>query len=79
VNAQKSTADGRLRLAVNQWPERIENDSSPGKLVVGKWTFFAVTYDASRSQDTAMAWIGSSAARSARCQSSAAAWADAGR
>jgi PKD repeat protein len=44
-------ADGRLRLAVNQWPDGIRNDSSPGKLVVGKWTFFAVTYDAGRPQD----------------------------
>ncbi len=46
-----SHADGRLRLAVNEWPDRVKNDSSPGKLVVGKWTFFAVTYDASRSQE----------------------------
>lgn len=44
-------ADGRLRLSVNGWPDRIKNDSSPGKLVVGKWTFFAVTYDAGRSQE----------------------------
>jgi len=44
-------ADGRLRLAVNQWPDRVQNDSSPGKLAVGKWTFFAVTYDASRAQE----------------------------
>lgn len=44
-------ADGRLRLAVNQWPDGIRNDSSPGKLVVGKWTFFAVTYDAGSSPD----------------------------
>jgi PKD repeat protein len=44
-------ADGRLRLAVNQWPDGIRNDSSPSHLVVGKWTFFAVTYDASSSQD----------------------------
>lgn len=43
--------DGRLRLAVNQWPDGIRNDSSPGKLVVGKWTFFAVTYDAGSSSD----------------------------
>jgi len=43
--------DGRLRLAVNQWPDRIRNDSSPGKLVVGKWTRFAVTYDATRTAD----------------------------
>jgi len=43
--------DGRLRLAVNEWPDRIQNDSSPGRLVVGKWTFFAVTYDASKSEE----------------------------
>ena len=45
-------ADGRLRLAVNQWPDGIQNDSSPGKLQVGKWTFFAVTYDATQSRDS---------------------------
>ncbi|HRY50559.1 MAG TPA: DUF5060 domain-containing protein [Candidatus Paceibacterota bacterium] len=39
-------ADGRLRLAVNQWPDSVRNDSSSGKLVAGKWTYFAVTYDA---------------------------------
>jgi PKD repeat protein len=44
-------SDGRLRLAVNQWPDRIRNDSSPGKLVVGKWTRFAVTYDATKAAD----------------------------
>ncbi|HOV77229.1 MAG TPA: hypothetical protein PLS24_04325, partial [Sedimentisphaerales bacterium] len=38
--------DGRMRLAVNEWPDGIQNDSSPGKVVVGKWVFFAVTYDA---------------------------------
>ena len=43
--------DGRLRLAVNQWPDRIQNDSSPGKLVVGKWTRFAVTYDSTKTAD----------------------------
>lgn len=42
-------ADGRLRLAVNQWPDAVRNDSSPGKLQVGKWTFFAVTYDATQA------------------------------
>jgi PKD repeat protein len=46
-----SHVDGRLRLAVNQWPDHIQNDSAPGKLVVGKWTFFAVTYDATLTQD----------------------------
>lgn len=44
-------SDGRLRLAVNQWPDRIRNDSSRGKLVVGKWTRFAVTYDATKPAD----------------------------
>jgi len=43
--------DGRLRLAVNQWPDGIQNDSSPGKLQVGKWTFFAVSYDGTASGD----------------------------
>jgi len=38
--------DGRLRLAVNEWPDGVRNDSSPGKLKAGKWTFFAVSYDA---------------------------------
>jgi PKD repeat protein len=43
--------DGRLRLAVNEWPDSVLNDSSPGKLVVGKWSFFAVTYDSTVSGD----------------------------
>lgn len=41
--------DGRLRLAVNQWPDSVRNDSAPGKLQTGKWTFFAVTYQAASS------------------------------
>jgi hypothetical protein len=44
-------ADGRLRLAVNEWPDGIRNDSSPGRLQIGKWTFFAVTYDATRADE----------------------------
>ena len=44
-------ADGRLRLAVNEWPDGIRNDSSPGRLQIGKWTFFAVTYDATRANE----------------------------
>ncbi|MBN1816406.1 MAG: DUF5060 domain-containing protein [Sedimentisphaerales bacterium] len=44
-------ADGRMRLAVNQWPDAVRNDSSAGKLQIGKWTFFAVTYDGTKSQD----------------------------
>ncbi|MHB8953190.1 MAG: DUF5060 domain-containing protein [Pirellulaceae bacterium] len=43
--------DGRLRLAVNQWPDAVDNDSSPGKLQVGRWTFFAVSYDATQTRD----------------------------
>ncbi|MBN1482891.1 DUF5060 domain-containing protein [candidate division KSB1 bacterium] len=43
--------DGRLRLAVNQWPDGVNNDSSPGVIQVGKWTFFAVTYNATESVD----------------------------
>jgi hypothetical protein len=46
-----SHPDGRLRLAVNQWPDRVQNDSSPGKLIVGKWTRFAVTYDGTKTAD----------------------------
>ncbi|MGQ9914748.1 MAG: DUF5060 domain-containing protein [Thermogutta sp.] len=48
-------ADGRLRLSVNQWPDGVRNDSSPGKLVVGKWTYFAVTYDA-EAEGESVAW-----------------------
>jgi PKD repeat protein len=44
-------ADGRLRLAVNQWPDGVSNDSSPGRLVSGKWTRFAVAYDGTRDRD----------------------------
>ncbi len=53
-------ADGRMRLAVNQWPDRIQNDSSAGKLVVGKWTFFAVTYDFTKDGQS-VAWYFSEA------------------
>ena len=44
-------ADGRMRLAVNQWPDNVKNDSSPGRLVSGKWTFFKVTYNAITHRD----------------------------
>lgn len=44
-------ADGRLRLAVNQWPDGVSNDSSPGRLVPGKWTRFAVAYDGTSERD----------------------------
>ncbi len=48
-------ADDRMRLAVNEWPDSIQNDSSAGKVQIGKWVFFAVTYDASRDED-AVCW-----------------------
>jgi hypothetical protein len=48
-------SDGRLRLSVNEWPDRVKNDSSPGRLVVGKWTFFTVTYDSTKQQEN-VAW-----------------------
>ena len=41
--------DGRLRLSVNEWPDFVKNDSTPGKVVAGKWVFFAVTYDSARA------------------------------
>lgn len=41
--------DGRFRLAVNEWPDGVRNDSSPGRIRVGRWTFFAVTYDGTKS------------------------------
>lgn len=40
-----------MRLAVNQWPDGIRNDSPQNRLVIGTWTFFAVTYDANRTVD----------------------------
>lgn len=48
-------SDGRLRLSVNEWPDRVKNDSSPGQLIVGKWTFFAVAYDGTKGSDN-VAW-----------------------
>lgn len=51
-------ADGRLRLSVNEWPDPVRNDSSPGKLAIGKWTFFAVTYDAAKPKDNVRWYFG---------------------
>jgi hypothetical protein len=48
-------SDGRLRLAVNQWPDHVKNDSSAGKLKPGQWVFFAVTYN-STSRSAATHW-----------------------
>jgi hypothetical protein len=43
--------DGRMRLAVNQWPDHCKNDSEAGRLRAGEWVFFAVTYDATRRRN----------------------------
>ena len=51
-------ADGRLRLTVNEWPDGVDNDSSPGKLRIGEWVFFAVTYDATRGADNVSWYFG---------------------
>lgn len=51
-------ADGRMRLAVNEWPDDISNDSSKGKIRIGKWIFFAVTYDASKDKDSVCWYFG---------------------
>jgi len=51
-------ADGAMRLAVNEWPDRIKNDSSGGKVKIGKWVFFAVTYDASKPKDNVCWYFG---------------------
>ncbi len=50
--------DARLRLAVNEWPDRVSNDSSPKKLRIGRWTFFAVTYDGTRAKDNVRWYFG---------------------
>ena len=52
--------DGRLRLAVNQWPDRARNDSSSGRLRVGKWTFFCVTYDGTSERNNVCWYFGDS-------------------
>jgi hypothetical protein len=51
-------ADGRMRLAVNEWPDNIQNDSSPGKIEPAKWVFFAVTYDAARREENVCWYFG---------------------
>jgi hypothetical protein len=49
---------GGLRLAVNQWPDNVRNDSSTGKLRPGKWTFFAVAYDSTKQADNVRWYFG---------------------
>lgn len=53
--------DGRMRLAVNEWPDNIKNDSSQNRIEVGKWVFFAVTYDASKERDNVHWYFGDEA------------------
>ncbi|MHC4511538.1 MAG: hypothetical protein ACYTAO_21740, partial [Planctomycetota bacterium] len=50
--------DGRLRLAVNEWPDRVRNDSSPGRLQAGRWTFFAVSYDGTKKESNVCWYFG---------------------
>ncbi len=50
--------DGRLRLAVNEWPDGVRNHSSPGKIRIGRWTFFAVTYDGTKERDNVRWYFG---------------------
>ncbi|MFH1717110.1 MAG: DUF5060 domain-containing protein [Planctomycetota bacterium] len=52
--------NGRFRLAVNEWPDRVNNDSSAGRLKTGKWTFFAVAYDGTKSKDNVCWYFGDS-------------------
>ena len=47
-----------MRLAVNEWPDGIRNDSSKGKVQIGKWVFFAVTYDATKQRDNVCWYFG---------------------
>ena len=51
-------SDGKLRLAVNEWPDQARNDSSPGKLRAGQWTFFAVAYDSTKRKDNVRWYFG---------------------
>ncbi len=44
-------SDGRMRLTVNEWPDGVSNDSSSNKIQPEKWSFFAVTYDGSASEN----------------------------
>jgi len=50
--------DGRLRLSVNEWPDRVDNDSSSGKIAIGQFTFFAVTYDSTKIENNVNWYFG---------------------
>lgn len=51
-------SDGRMRLAVNEWPDGVSNDSASNKIQTGKWVFFAVTYNASSSNNNVHWYFG---------------------
>ena len=51
--------DGRLRLAVNEWPDGARNDTPPNALPLDEWTFFAVTYDSTKADGAVRWYIGS--------------------
>ena len=51
-------SDGRMRLAVNEWPDGVSNDSSQKRIQPGQWIFFAVTYDTSSSTNNVHWYFG---------------------
>ena len=54
-------ADGRLRLAINEWPDTARNDSSGGRVAIGQWVFFAVAYDGTEARDNVRWYFGDAA------------------
>jgi len=50
--------DGRFRLGVNEWPDKVGCDSSPRPIKSGKWIFFAVTYDGASKSDNVRWYLG---------------------
>jgi len=50
--------DGRFRLGINEWPDKVDNDSSPRPIKAGQWIFFAVTYDGTKQSDNVRWYIG---------------------
>jgi len=50
--------DGSLKLAINEWPDRVRSGSSAGKIAIDKWTFFAVTYDGTQTEDNVKWYFG---------------------
>jgi hypothetical protein len=64
--------DGRLQLSVNQWPDSLPTQSSPGKISVdpeagqANWRFFAVTYDSTAANDHVTFYFGTAGQPAAR-------------